>query len=516
MKKSTVKVMLSLMLVIMLALTACSKESNHSANNGGDDGSNPAATNSGTKETSQPEKPVELLAYFPGDTPADFDIVLAEVNKKLIADGIGATLNIQFISWNDYGNITTLKTSAGEKFDMFLDAPWLHLNQMISSEAIIPLDNLVAQAAELKASIPEQMWEANKFNGQIFGIPLGVSQGKIGGFLIRKDLREKYGLDPITNLEQLEAYLYAVKANDPDVIPFATDGRYADGLVNLFNTETAGANNLLDIGMDVYYKGTIDGKIYPIYEQPGFENSLKRLNQYFKDGILEKNLAQQENSTALFNQGKVAAIQYSGDGVEGLKFTDALKVPGVELEVAIMNPDQTLYSDFKQWNFLCIPSSSEHAEKVIDVMNWLSIQENHDLMEYGIEGKHWEAVGEDQYKVIEGSEYSFPGYVMTWRPELARTPDHMLSDDLKWYKFTRDASHYELSPYAGFTPDTEPFKTEYAQLSAVKDEILKPLGAGVLDYQKGLKQLTDQFNNSGGGKILESLQTQYEAFKSAQ
>ncbi|MHA0856342.1 extracellular solute-binding protein [Paenibacillus sp. CMAA1364] len=513
MKRKSKNMLLLAIIMVVALIAACSSNNGNVKSDGGNATNSTAETPAPTTEPSKtPEKAVELLAYFPGDKPADFDQVISAVNEKIATDGIAASLNIQFLSWNDYGNITTLKTSAGEEFDMFLDAPWLHINQMISSDAIIPLDDLINQNENLKNSIPKQMWEANKFNGSIYGIPLGISQGKMGGFLIRKDLREKYGLDPIQTLQELEGYLYKVKQNDPSIIPFATDGRYADGLVNLFNFETTGSEIVLDVGMDVYYKGTVDGKIYPVYEQPGFEDTLKRLNKYFADGILERNMAQQENSSALFNQGKVAAIQYSGDGVEGLKFVDALKIDGVELEVAIVNQGQTLYSDFKQWNFLVVPSSSKHADKAMQVMDWLSLKENHDLLEYGIEGKHWEAVNNDQYKVVEGSQYSFPGYVMTWRPNLVRTPEHMIADDLKWYEFTRDADNYELSPFAGFTPDTEAFKTEYAQLSSVKDEILKPLGAGVLAAGTGLKQLQNAYKNSGNDKIIAELETQFKAF----
>lgn len=514
--KKTIGAALALALVLLL-VSACSgggsSESGPSTSPSPSSSAQPTAEASESPSAQPSAQPVELKALFPGDKPVDFELVLGEVNKKLVADGIGATLNIQFIGWNDYGNVTTLKASAGEEFDMFLDAPWLHISQMISSGSIIELDELVAQSSELQNSIPQQMWEANKFNGKIYGIPLGISQGKIGGFLIRKDLREKYGLPPIKTIDELEQYLYQVKAQDKDIIPFATDGRYADGLVNLFNSETTGENKVMEIAMDVFYNGTKDGKIYPIYERPGFEDSLKKLNRYFKDGILEKNLAQQENSTALFNQGKVAAIQYSGDGVEGLKFTDALKVPGVELEVVIVNPEDPVYSDFKQWNFLCVPASSKHPDKAMAVMNWLSIKENHDLLEYGIEGKHWTAVGDDKYAVVEGSQYSFPGYVITWRPNLARTPDHMIPDDLKWFNFTRDADNFLLSPYAGFTPNTDPFKTEFAQLSPIKDEVLKPLGAGVLSAEKGLKELKDRYEKAGNAKILAELQRQYDEFK---
>ncbi|MFD2881987.1 hypothetical protein ACFTAO_49110 [Paenibacillus rhizoplanae] len=113
--------------------------------------------------------------------------------------------------WTDYGNAVSVKMSAGEEFDMYLDAPWISMNQMIESKSLTELDAAVAARPELKASIPEEMWEYNKFGGKIMGIPLGTTQGQLYGVLIRKDLREKYGLPELKTLDDLEKFLYAVK-----------------------------------------------------------------------------------------------------------------------------------------------------------------------------------------------------------------------------------------------------------------------------------------------------------------
>ncbi|MFD1910542.1 hypothetical protein ACFSQ7_51085 [Paenibacillus rhizoplanae] len=119
------------------------------------------------------------------------------------------------------------------------------------------------------------------------------------------------------------------------------------------------------------------------------------------------------------------------------------------------------YTAYQQWNFLCIPTTSKHSDVTMDVVNWLSIKENHDLMEYGIQGKDWEPVGDSSYKALSG--YTFPGYVLTWRPTLNRTPDTMMQDDKKWFDFSTKTSNFTLSPIAGFNFNAEKVKTEYAK-----------------------------------------------------
>lgn len=497
---------LSLLLVSSLLLAACGNgNTNNGQSNSGGSEDNAQADVSKTKEA------ITLKAYFPGDKPVGFDEVLQAVNDKLKTDNVGAQLNINFLPWSDYGNSVAVKMSAGEEFDMYLDAPWLSMNQMIASNSLQELDAMVAERQELKASIPDEMWEYNKFNGKIMGIPLGTTQGPVYGLLIRKDLREKHGLPEIKTLEDLETFLYTIKEKETEVRPFVINGIKADKLpFILSNSANLALDEVLEIGVNMFAYSVKDKKIVGQWESPMIADAFERVTKYYSDGILSKNIAQEQNAETLFKQGKYAVTYYAADGVEGLKYSEMLADGSDKLEVFVPNGDTAKpYTAFQQWNFLCIPASSKHADLAMDVANWLSIKENHDLMEYGIPGKDWEAVGDSSYKVL--SNYSFPGYTLTWRPTLNRTPDTMMEDDKKWFDFSADPANFTLSPTAGFTFDAEKVKTEYAKLTPFHDSLFLPLAQGVLAADKGKAQLEDKINSVGGQKVIEEIQAQVDA-----
>ncbi|OME09986.1 hypothetical protein BSK60_26420 [Paenibacillus odorifer] len=194
--------------------------------------------------------------------------------------------------------------SAGEEFDMYLDAPWLSMSQMIASGSIIPLDDMVAARKELKESIPDQMWEANKFGGKTMGIPLGTTQGTLYGFVIRKDLREKYGMPELKTVADVEKFLYTVKEKERDIKPFIIDGRRADTA----NT----AQNDIDTSVPMFYYSNSDKKVVGAWDAKTFDQAFDRSTKYYKDGILSKNIAQEQNAVTLFNQGKYAVSLKSG------------------------------------------------------------------------------------------------------------------------------------------------------------------------------------------------------------
>lgn len=516
-KKSAIRLVAStliLCMVLVLALAGCSKGDSKDASE------TPSASSSASPSkpapSSESPKPiVELKAFFPGDTPKQWDEVQNAINGKLKADNVGVSLNAQFIGWDDYGNSTSLKLTAGEEFDLYLDAPWLHMAQMISSQAIIPLDDYLKDAPNLTASIPKAQWENNKFNGKVYGVPNGVVQGLVYGVMIRGDLREKYGLPPVKTIADFEKFLYEVKKNDPDIIPFGADGRNSGFLGNFFNP----------INGDGQYHGfqtnipfvNIDenNKAVPVWETAGWEGMMNKATQLYKDGIIEKNVLQQANIVQLFNDGKVAAVFYSADGIEGLKYQDALK-KGYKEEIFIPNDGKGLISDFKQWNFNSIPATSKHPDMVVKFLDWVSIKENHDLVEYGVVGKHWNPIGNDSYSVVEGSQYSFPAYVLTWRPGMLRTVDTMAADDKKWFAFARDAANFRKSETSGFTVNSDPIKTEVAKLTPLQDSLYKPLNIGALTADKGIPKLKDAVNKAGLQKVVEEVQKQFDTFKAGQ
>ena len=507
-------IVLSAVLIIGL-LAGCSTGKEETSSAPSDEVENSATAEEG--EATAPEPIVELKAIFPGDAPAEWDTVLAKVNEKLAADNTGVALNIQWVPWADYGNVTLVKTAAKEEFDMFLDAPWLHMDKMIADQAIIALDDLVANAPNLQQSIPSQMWEANKFNGKIMGIPLGTVVGRIEGFGYRKDLAEKYGIGEIKSLADLENYLAAIKKNEPTMVPYIENANQV-GLHMIDFNPTVRSNpenyNLVGESYSYFLYFGEDGKVVPAWEKPGFMDVLKNVRNYYKNGYFEKNILLQKDADALFSQGQAAVRRITADGSSDINLFQVEKnVPGAKVDIAYPydSASPKPVSDFKQWNFLCVTAHSPNAEKVIKLMDWLSIQENHDLLELGVEGTNWNAVGDDQYEVVEGSKYSFPGYVISWRPALVRSGTAYSENAKKWFQYALDGNNFTPSKYIGFNVNPEPVKTELAKLTAAAGEIGPSVMAGLYEPDEALKKLKAAYNQDDLNKVIAEFQAQVDA-----
>lgn len=210
-----------LALVLLLVILGGCSSSN--SNNAGETtpGASKAPAGTTTSEAKPEEKldPVTLRIMLPGDKPSDYDEVKAEIERRL-ADTLNVKIDITYVSWTDLSTKTQVSLAAGEDYDLIYDAPWLHLNQMISAGYYEPLDELIEKyGPTLKSTRPQQMWDANKFDGKIMGVPLGIFMVQGHSYLIRKDLREELSLPPITTYEGLTEYAYKVKEKYPELSP---------------------------------------------------------------------------------------------------------------------------------------------------------------------------------------------------------------------------------------------------------------------------------------------------------
>jgi putative aldouronate transport system substrate-binding protein len=464
---------------------------------------------------------VELTFILPGTPPANWDAVLAAMNQKLAKDGMNLSFKAEFISWATFIDQTLLKMTAGDNFDALLTAPWAHLDQFITEGDLVALDSYVAQAPNLKATIPQAIWNANKFNGKIMAIPMGSSLASIDGFVIRKDLRLKYGMPQITTFAQLEAYLYKVKASEKNMVPYSYQKEGAQNFSQWFN-DYYWENQPGDFTAlpTAFVNITHEGQIVPWWAYTGYLQGVQRARKYLQDGIFTQDMTSLSgaDSNSLFKAGKTAVAMTVTDGTTTNTFGDVLKnVPGSQMEVVypFTQPNPKPLNGFVLWNFVAVNKRSQHADKVIKLLDWLSMKENHDLVEYGIQGKDWQPVGSDAYTAISEYPAQFPGFALTWRPSLERTPSNMLPDEKQWYEWASKTDSFTYEPLAQFVFDPTPVKTQIAQLNAASTQYRVPLESGLLDPTQGLAQLQKAFGAAGYDQVIAEAQKQLDAFRKA-
>jgi len=560
----TVTLMLSVMMVTSM-LAACSSNSNNSSNEGKKNNTGSTSTNTtdkgaATDEGTKTPDPVTLNIMLWGDKPKQFDDVVAEFEKQT-KDTLNLKLNFTFTPQADYVNKLKLKLSAGEQVDIAFDAPWMNMNTFIAQDNYTNLDSYFNsdQYPGLKKSFGEGYLNNNKFTGvdgalHTYGVPLGQYLGELSAVFYRKDLATKYGMSDITSYEELQKFYDNVLQNDKNVTPLIikNDGNYGAAAVIEGNKEVPdkSAAGLWDLVLgpnvvattmikdnkvtDVVLNG---GKLSDIATFPAPFNTkdystYETIREWHDKGYIEKEPIVRKDAGGTFAAGKAASMLEVLSNFDSIQAQLKAAVPTGELGIFLsqqkardkVQPNQYYVSDFRIWNFLCIPKTSANADRAMSFINWIfESQDNHDLFELGIKGKNWEPVGDDKYKYPDGvdvaSNYNFPGYMLTWNPNYIRLSANVPDNMVEYYRYIADEKTFVKSALAGFAFNQEPVKNQLANPDFVKvfnDELAYKLGM-VANPAAGMAKLQQKWESNSRlqqdiDKIKVEVKKQLQAF----
>lgn len=536
----------SLSMVFSFA-AGCSKK-----DSGGSPSASPTSTATAAATSTPAVKkldPVTLNFYFVNDEPKGMKAVLDEFYNRT-KDTLNTKLVFNFITFDQYKDKIALKISAGESVDGVFDAPWLSMPQMIGKGTYTNLDAYFNndKYPGLKKAFPKEYLDNNKFidgkkEEHLYGVPFTRAYGYLGGITIRKDLRLKYGLPEIKTIADLENFFEQVKKNEKGITPLAVNGADGGYVLNVNTPDVPDQQQLfVQAGQDVMPRITIkDGKADVYFKGEDYSNLPAPLNskdniywietlarKWYQKGYIEKDVISQKDAANFFKAGKFASI--GGDSAAYEQYINDLKknVPGADLEFVVFNKDVqdgkpgALMTGFKAWNFISIPATSKNADRVMLFFDWLyADQANHDLIEQGIEGKHWVPVGADKFKLPDGTNpgdnYTFPGYELTWNPLYVRKAENTPESVLKIDKYLADAKSFTRSPLASFSLDAEPIKSELAKVGPELKKAQQVAGLGLTDDIEGTyKQAVDNAKKMGLDKIKDEVKKQVDAYLASQ
>ncbi|OMD66580.1 ABC transporter substrate-binding protein [Paenibacillus odorifer] len=528
MKKKVFKVIPGLLLSTALVFAGCSSGNNESG-----------SSESGSDSSSGAAKPATLKVMMFGDKPADMDKILAEYESRSKAE-LNTKLEIEFNPSADHKQKLGLKMAAGEEVDLAFDAGFLSLNQNISNGFYQELDKYFNndEYPGLKKAFPPELVKANQTNGKLYVIPLTQYYYDVDCIFIRKDLREKYGLEPIQSYDDLKVYLDKVQENDSSLIPMALRGER--GFYKLFENEIkqtgfrvslggAGAPFSLVLSEDgtkvlnaVTFgdpQSLYDSFPAPFNQQFYFEQPYDKYVEFSK--YLEKDVLVQKDPQSLFVSGKAALNEGTLSGFSSIQEKLKSGVPGAELEVFIYNSKvremqpEAIGVTYKANNNMVIPVTSKNADRTMKFLDWVySSQDNHDLFELGIEGEHWEKDGDAGFKPLDGlKNYNFPSYQLTLNSLMSRVNTNNDANVLEYLNYSAQANTYYKIPLAGFSFNSEPVKTEVAKLSSKYLEYYPLMKNGLdPDWRESMTKLNKELSALGLEKVRTELVKQAQEY----
>lgn len=474
-----------------------------------------------------------LTNLLPGDTPTGWDGIYQAVNTKLKAD-LGFEFSPQFIAWANYRDQALLKFTAGDSFDSSLQARWLSLVQLVGDGALLPLNELwdSGDYPNLTGTIEAEYVELQKWSdGNLWGIPQINGAARLQHACIRSDLAS----GEITSFDQWEQYLYDVVQKNSGMVGFGlgSGSEYlfvCPGPTAVFHAECWDdpshvlqlfSGGSVPFYFDVSAASSGSSNPIPFWELEGMVDTLARVYQYREDGITNADSLNIDNSqvNSLFTSGKIASRGANTDGLSSTVLGVLQgSVPGAELAnvmpltggLSAHKPNQTFRAD----NYVVVPATSKNPEALFQLLDWLSIKENHDLLQYGVEGTDWKPVGDDKYEAL--TQYSFPGFALSWRAPLELRSNFMTDSESTIFDWAQSTDNFTTDTFARFIPDVSPVEQENSQVVQAMSTYGQPLFAGAVEPVKGLSDLQKALETAGLEKLQNELTTQADAYLAQQ
>ena len=517
--KRSLVLILSFTLLLGTILTACGQ------NAGKDTASTTSAAETqaaAAKEVSnEPALPeVKLSWYILSNSQPDDELVYGEANKY-IKQKLNATVDFYPLNMGEYNDKIKVKLAGGEPVDIVFTSSWLNpYTDNVAKGALMPIDELLDKyGAELKASIPEMYWEYCKIKkdgddkAKLYGIPNYQIFANLRGLAFRKDLAEKYNLtEAINNIktyEDLTPIFKTIKENEPEIIPVMGG--------NLWDYYELSPDTQPPYESTANYYVTIDtSKLEIVNDDPSFKENEKNVfrvrRDWYLQGYIYKDILTTNDEEPLKKQGKIFCYAL-GACKPGVEVEEKGKY-GFDIIAKAITPPR-VGADKVTATMNAIPNSSSNAERAMMFLNLVNTDKYlYNLLNFGMEKTHYTKIDDNTIEVLNDSKFN-PG--MAWAVGNQFNAFVQKGQPADVWEQTKELNKNAVrSPLEGFVFNSEPVKTELAQMATVSAKYVKILLNGAADPEKTKEKMDKELNaNNNLKKVIDEVQKQLDAWKAS-
>lgn len=220
---------------------------------------------------------IEAIGYTWSEPPAKDGDGLKALNEK-----IDANYSMRFVPESEYNEVLSAVMTSDDIPDMIAfrsQGPTkLNFFKWADQGAFMPLDDYVDDL-EYKDYIPDFVWESNKVNGKVYGIPTYYPAYTLTP-MIRKDWLDNLGLDMPTNYEELKEVAIAFTTQDPN--NSGKDDTYGLVLGKSLSPDYAFG----PYWSDAWYHKDDDGNYIPGLISEGRKDVITFLNELYEEGAV--------------------------------------------------------------------------------------------------------------------------------------------------------------------------------------------------------------------------------------
>jgi len=495
-----------LSVALVAAMTATLMAGCGSSSDGGNDGGNKGgATTGGQKVHINVYRDCFNLAS--SDT-AQVKKVEDAINKYLDEKGANVEISLTEASSGEYAEKANLAL-ANKEINLLWTASWLGTvgtNDLVPAESVYDITDLLKGTA-LYSSMDAGQWEATKYNGKNYFIPVYKDNVEGYDFMFRQDLLDKYGFDQtkVKKLADLEPYLAKAKA-DGLKYPFLTQktAMFYRWYINDFDFFTA------DNAANWVAVDRATNSVVNTIQTPQYKEFCTLMSDWSEKGYISE-----DEYTKLTPEQATSSKDWAVSWWTDIPVND--EADSRYGQDVTMQPatDRWAHSTSALGSCYCVTATStpEQAKACVDFLGLLYTDSKlADLYTFGIEGEDFTYDANGQ--VTQTSEKYNHSMWESASATIVTPLDNEPANKAELYKDFNGSANTSCA--AGFRFDPSPVEAQYTACMNVFDEygfILENGGVAPADVESTIEAYQAALDEAGYQDVLAEFTAQYDAWK---
>ena len=451
-----------------------------------------------------------LVMVFPaGSVPKDLPLVEEEINRYLEGK-LQAELDIIPINLAGWWDKTGLMFASNEQIDLMFTAGWMRFGDEVAKGRFLPLEDLLDRYGQgIKEILNPSILEAGKIDNHIYGIVTNKEFASSKGLVMRKDLLDKHGIDlsRIRKLSDLTDVFAVIKENEPGVAPIQAKSDRSPFIFMMQN----GFFDMLGEGPGALEREGDSTAIVNMIETPVYREYAKLMYEWNRAGYFNADAATSRDSE--YEAVKAGqAFSYAESLKPGFDL-QASRDTGTEMEMVELTEPYTTTADTTSAMF-GITSNAKHPEKAMKLLNLLYTDPYLlNLLNWGIEGKHYVKVADGIIAYPEGVDAKTVGYNINEPWMFGNQLNSYLwsnEDPRLWDQYREFNEQADKSKALGFVFNPEKVKKEIAACNAVDEKYGPAINTGALDPDQVIPLYLSELKAAGADRVIAEKQRQLD------
>lgn len=539
MKKNTKRFLTGALASVMTisALTGCGAGEAPVSNeaSGGQTVQSSAGGTQSSEAQKENEEPVELV-WLTGQTSAEVNDD-AEV-VKMVEERFNIDMKAWYVDSNNYQENLNVRFAGGEMPDVLVIDNLALLPAYVEGGIVgeLPIEMIREKAPNFAKAADENddgsLWSTMIYNGKNYGVANPMFQTPMA-MIWRKDWLDKLGLEAPETLEEYEKVLTAFVEQDPD----GNGKKDTAGMAERAFGAVFGAFGVRCVTggfpgftVEEMQLGEDNVPFFP-YIRPEAKEALTVLNDWYKKGIIDKEFITGENhggyawlSHSLMN-GKIGLTSAqpthylfaSNDTTDETNWAMCMKeMKGLDPDADIVFGPAPVGPDGKSgteaWNkvgrLTCLTTKAledpRKVEKFLEMLDaYYSDMEYAQLVNYGLEGKHFEMTENGPARLLDGVELRKEGVLQCDFGNTVPFSENVIAKKSEFSMEVTGNGYYRFN-----APPVSEFSDVIATLDTLTEQAYFDMitGAKPLDY---FDTFVQTFKDAGGEAAEKAVQEAY-------